>query len=127
MTASAAIVAVTGLALSFAPAEIVAYLGSAPNPALSVLLQVAGAAFLGFAILNWMARESVIGGIYNRPLALGNFLHFGAGAIAAGKSAFAGHTHELVVVLGVVYALLACGFGFVIFGNARIPSDNASR
>src|SRR5713226_2230428 len=72
MTTSAAVTAVIGVALAFAPAEILAYSGSAPNPALSVLLQVAGAAFLGFAILDWMARASVIGGIYNRPLALGN-------------------------------------------------------
>jgi hypothetical protein len=122
MTASAAVVAVIGLALSFAPAEIVAYLGAAPNAVLSVLLQVAGAAFLGFAILDWMARASVIGGIYNRPLALGNFLHFGAGAIAAGKAAFAGHTQGSVIVLGLVYAFLAIGFGFVIFGDGKVPS-----
>jgi len=31
---------------------------------------------LGFSILNWMSKASLIGGIYNKPLLIGNLLHF---------------------------------------------------
>jgi hypothetical protein len=32
-------------------------------------------------MLNWMARANRIGGIYSRPVAMGNFLHFTMGAL----------------------------------------------
>src|SRR2546423_1763541 len=90
MTCSGLFAAIIGVVLSFAPAECLARLGVQHNPPLAAFVQLCGALYLGFAILNWMARESTIGGIYNRPLAMGNFMHFTVGALALGKSALAG-------------------------------------
>ena len=115
MAASAVVTALLGIALTFAPAEVLHSFGGVANAALSLVLQVAGAAFLGFAILNWMAKENTIGGIYNRPLALGNFLHFVAGAIAIIKFAIAGHRDPIVIAVGAIYTLLAIGFGRIVF------------
>lgn len=117
MTSSAIVLAVLGVALTFAPAETQHYFGVAPNVVVSLLLQIAGAAFLGFAFLDWMAKESVIGGIYNRPLAMGNFLHFFAGACAAVKFAFAHSSNLAIIVLAVVYCAFAAGFAFLAFGS----------
>ena len=78
MSASAAFLAALGLAATFLPQEIVAGGGEpgGANGYLVLLVQIAGGLYLGFAMLNWSVRDMVIGGIYNRPIALGNLLHF---------------------------------------------------
>ena len=114
MAASAVVAAIAGIALTFAPAEVLHTFGGG-GAAAPLILQIAGAAFLGFAILDWMAKESTIGGIYNRPLALGNLVHFVAGAIAIAKFVIAGHRDPILIAAGVIYALLAIGFGRVVF------------
>lgn len=114
MAASAIVTALLGLALTFAPAEVLRYFGGG-GAAAPLLLQIAGAAFLGFAILDWMAKESTIGGIYNKPLALGNFLHFVVGAIAIVKFVIAGHRDPIVIAAGAIYVLMAIGFGRIVF------------
>lgn len=119
MTASAACMALAGLALSFAPAEVLAAFGVTAIPALVVFAQLTGALYLGFAILDWMARESTIGGIYNRPLALGNFLHFFVGALALLKAASRGSGSITEWVAVGVYSVFAIGFGAVLFGSPR--------
>ena len=68
--------ALAGLFCSFLPEESLVLLGSEPDTPTIILVQVTGALYMGFAMLNWMARSSVIGGIYGRPLSMGNFLHF---------------------------------------------------
>jgi hypothetical protein len=76
MTLSAALTAALGVGGSFLPQEILARFESAPDWFPILVVQVAGALYLAFAILNWMARGNLIGGIYASPLALGNFMHF---------------------------------------------------
>lgn len=83
------------------------------------LAQVAGALYLGFAFLNWMARSILIGGIYARPVAVGNLLHFLAGALALGKQAPTVGSPLLWVLAGV-YTLLAALFGWVTFTHPRV-------
>ena len=117
MTSSAIVLAVLGLTLTFAPAETQRYFGATPSAIVSLVLQIAGAAFLGFAFLDWMAKDSVIGGIYNRPLAMGNFLHFFAGACAAVKFVLAYSSGVVTVAIAVIYCVLAAGFAFVAFGS----------
>ena len=57
MTASAFALAMAGLLLVFAPAETLAQI-SAPA-ALLPFVQVMGALYLGFAIADWTAKDSV--------------------------------------------------------------------
>jgi hypothetical protein len=83
---------------------------------------VFGAVYLGFAMLNWMARESTIGGIYNRPLALGNMIHFAVAAIALLKGATAVHQTQ-VWVATACYALFAILFSLVVFGSPVKSAD----
>lgn len=71
---------------------------------------------MGFAALNWMARGSLIGGIYNRPIAVANFLHFLVGGLALGKGAgTAAAPPTLVWGLAGGYALFATAFGLLLF------------
>ena len=119
--------AVAGLALTFAPAEIVSAFAGTTIPALTVLVQLTGALYVGFALLDWMARESTIGGIYNRPLALGNFTHFLVGALALLKMASRTPHWTAGWIAAAVYSLLAIGFGAVLFGSPRTTAAQPSR
>ena len=115
MTCAAILLAAGGLACTFAPAELLAAAGLPGAPAPVVLVvQALGAAWLGFALLDWHARGAPFGGIYGRPIALGNFLHFTVIAVALAKAAFAASTLPLAAMTLVV-AVLALAFGRVLF------------
>lgn len=114
MVISAAFMAVLGLGALFLPAEVLSYEGYAAEGIAVVLVQVTGALYLGFSILNWMARATLIGGIYSRPVAVGNFMHFMVVTIVLLKSLTA-QTMALNLIVAGVYALLAVWFGAVLF------------
>lgn len=103
MTSSALFLAIIGILLSFLPNEIVNYLNIESNIITILFLKIMSALFLGFGILNWMAKGTLIGGIYNRPIAIGNLMHFGVGAIALVKVVSNIQTHsEIFISLTVV-------------------------
>lgn len=114
MMASAALLALLGLAMSFMPQEVLGLHGTIPDNATVLLVQMAGALYLGFAMLNWMARGVLIGGIYARPLAAGNFLHFIMVAITLVKAAIAFGAVPLMLS-AAVFSAFAIGFGLVLF------------
>jgi hypothetical protein len=119
MTASAIFMALAGLAATFLPQEILASLGESRSSALPLAVQILGALYIAFAMLDWMAKESVMGGIYNRPIAMGNLLHFMVGALALAKAALAGQRNAIVLALAVVYAIFALAFASIVFGSPR--------
>jgi hypothetical protein len=126
MSASAIVMAALGLVATFAPQETLAALGSTSDGLAVLLAQIAGALYLGWAAVNWMSRANLVGGIYNRPVALGNFLHFTVVALASLKMLLAGHHPPVLVAGAVVYAAFCVWFGLVLFthpGNAAKPRD----
>ena len=123
MAGSAAVMALLGLAASFGPEEVLMVSGVTPIGELKVFVQVAGALYLGFAMLNWMSKDSVIGGIYARPTVLANFLHFFAGGMALLKAAAGGPTSSALWPLAIVYAVFAAGFGLVAFRPAQLRQE----
>ena len=124
MTSSVIFLGVLGIALTFIPDEIISSVGIIPNPISTLILQLLGALYLGFAMLNWMAKGSLIGGIYNKPIAAGNFMHFVVGAFALIKIITKLDTQlEIVVPLATLYAIYAMLFGYVFRTNpSRIES-----
>ena len=118
MTASAIILGIIGLSLSFIPIEITEYLNLDTNIISTLSSQLLGALYLGFSMMNWMAKGSTIGGIYNRPIAIGNFMHFGVGAFALVKLVSSIEMHqEIFISLTVIYAILALSFAYVFRTN----------
>jgi hypothetical protein len=115
MRASALTIGVIGLALSFLPGEILSHYGAQSEWGSELVLQAAGAAYVGFAVMNWMARDILIGGIYSRPLAMGNFVHFVVVTITLLKVLLDGHLRVAVAIAFVVFAVFAVWFGFVAF------------
>ena len=114
MIASAALMAVIGLAASFMPQEVLGLHGTVPDNATVLFVQMAGAVYLGFAMLNWTARGILIGGIYAKPVAAGNFLHFVMVAITLIKAAVAFGALPLAIS-AAVFSVFAIWFGLVMF------------
>lgn len=125
MEASALLMALAGLAASFLPQELLGYAGLPADAVAQVAVQIAGALYLGFAMLNWMARANLIGGIYSRPVAVGNFSHFAIAAIALVKAAMAAQGQLAIVAAAVVYGVLALLFARVVFFHPAGDNSNA--
>jgi hypothetical protein len=124
MSLSAVFMAALGGAATFMPQEILTRFGCPCGGAGVLVIQVLGALYLGFAMLNWMARSNLIGGIYSRPVAIGNLIHFAAVAITLLKAVAGGslRTREMIVAC-VVYSALAVWFGLVVFTHPIAKSE----
>lgn len=117
MAASAVALGAMGLAVSFAPQEFLAALGAPADRSVAVLLKLMGGLYLGFALMNWTARNNMIGGIYARPVSVGNLLHFLMGAITLVKyQVTAEFSATLAGALGV-YLVFGAAFGWLVFGR----------
>lgn len=126
MVTSSLALGAAGLAASFAPSELLRALGSPAAEPLPVLIQLLGATYVAFALTNWTAKENMIGGIYSRPLSLGNCVHFVAGALALAKQQFShGASLPLIAALSV-YAIFAVCFAWLVFGRGAACKVAAS-
>jgi len=121
MMLSAIFLALLGLATSYFPEKVLATHGTVPDNATLLLVQMMGAVYLGFAILNWTARGVLIGGIYARPLALGNFLHFAMVGVMLTRAAIT-HGAIQLATSAFVFSAFAIWFGVVLFRSpVRAP------
>lgn len=118
MSSSSLVLGAAGLAASFAPAEVLAALDAPAARALPVFMQLLGALYLAFAMANWIAKDSLIGGIYARPLAIGNCIHFVIGALALLKFELANGIQAPLAAAAVVYLMFALAFGYLVFGRS---------
>jgi hypothetical protein len=117
MMASTGALGLAGIVASFAPSELLQALGSDTADPLPVVIQLLGGLYVAFAITNWTAKDNMIGGIYARPISLGNCVHFVTGALALAKQQFSrGVSLPLIVVL-LAYTLFAICFVWLVFGH----------
>ncbi|MGC4021959.1 MAG: hypothetical protein QM734_08450 [Cyclobacteriaceae bacterium] len=107
---SAVLLGITGVPLTFAPAEAASLIGW-PISA-SILIQIVGAVYFSYAMINWMSKGNLIGGIYNRPLAVGNLTHFVIGALALIKMP---DKTLVVYCITTVYTIYAIAFTLILF------------
>jgi len=122
MSLSAVVLAVIGISLTFFPAEILQHLGIGSSTSLLIILQLLGALYFGFAMLNWMAKGAIIGGIYNKPVSVANASHFLIGGLALVKALINNPGSPIFLwIFGGIYLFFAVCFG-IIFN--RHPSNN---
>lgn len=114
LSASAVVMGALGIAATFAPREIAEALAPGSGASYAIVIQLLGALLFGFAMVNWTARGSLIGGIYNRPIAVGNVAHFLIGALALGKAVAAGERRPALLLVTALYVLFAVGFSLVL-------------
>ena len=110
---SALLLGMTGISLTFLPAEILHYyhLETANN----LILQIPGALYLGFAMLNWTAKGNLIGGIYSRPVSIANFTHFFVGGITLIKLLLINSSSTSLLIAAIIYMTYAILFGYITF------------
>jgi hypothetical protein len=116
MRVSSLILGLAGLTLLFGSREMVAALGSPGAPALSVLAQLMGTVYIALALMNWTAKDSVIGGIYGRPISLANFAHFFVGTLVLARAQLAEGMQLAAVGVLIGYTVFAILFGWLVFG-----------
>ena len=118
MIISAIFLAVNGFGLSFFPNEISLLLTNDDNHIFILILQILGALYLGFSYVNWMSKNSLIGGIYNKPLLIGNTLHFLTASMAMIKLVFKFENNlQLIIPHTIIYCLFTLFFGYVFFSD----------
>jgi hypothetical protein len=115
MSASALFMGVLGLIVSFLPQEILQALGVESGRPQVIIMQILGALWMGFAMINWMCREILIGGIYGRPVLVGNVMHFVVGGLALIKGAFFSSNEWIIWLVSLTYGIFALCFSLLIF------------
>lgn len=126
MISSALFMGISGLALQFFPNEILGRVGTTATGIVPSFVQISAAAYLGFAMMNWMAKTVLIGGIYARPMAMGNLVHFMVGALALLRYAFSAPDLWAIWVVAIIYSIFGILFGIVVFTHpGKSKSDPA--
>ena len=117
-----------GVVLSFAPDVLLNVLNITNNSNALILVQILGALYFSFGILNWMTKDNLVGGIYNRPIVLANFAHYLTGSLALLKGHFfkadASYTAWLLVT---VYLFFSVSFYFILLNNQTLKDFSSSK
>jgi hypothetical protein len=119
LIASSLAMGAAGIAASFAPVEILRALGATTPGAAPILVQLLGALYLAFALTNWTAKGAPIGGIYSRPISIGNLVHFTMGALALAKYGALHSPGVLLPAMLALYAIFAIAFALLVFGPVK--------
>ena len=125
MASSALVLGIAGVAGIFAPHEIAAALAMRADGFDAVMLQLWAAAIFAFAVVNWMSKDSLIGGIYHRPLTVANLAHFMIGGLGLVRYSIDAGLPLLPSVAAVIYGIFAVSFGSLLF-RSPVRSDRSS-
>ena len=115
MVTSALFMGAFGVIASFLPDELLTSVGITPIGMEPLAVQLMGAVYLGFTFINWMSKGLIIGGIYARPLTMGNFLHFTVGSLSLIKGVTSHPESKFVWIAMPFYLVFALLFGYVLF------------
>lgn len=119
MSLSSLFMAAAGAIFTFLPQEILKISGESAGPFVVLIMQLIGALYFGFAMLNWMAKANLLGGIYSRPIAIGNFSHFLIASLALLKGASGVENSTYTWLAAAIYTGFAIAFGLVVFTNPK--------
>lgn len=125
MISSALFMGVIGVLGAFIPEAITEYYNIGLGETGTILFKIAGTLYLSFAILNWMARGNIIGGIYSRPVALGNFFHFSLISLLLIKFSISNIFVTPIAICAGINAIFAGCFGYILFGGKNGGGPNA--
>ncbi|GGF23160.1 hypothetical protein [Echinicola rosea] len=123
-TGSAIFMLAMGVGFTFFPHELTMQIVPDNASHTTLLSQVMGAMYIGFAILNWTQKNSLIGGIYNRPLVLANFSHFMIGGLPLLKTVILKTTSSsLLIAATIIYVIFALLFGWLMFRHPLVKQE----
>ena len=125
MTVTSLALGLAGVLALFLPHELLAVLAVPLTNPLPVLVQLLGVLYLAFALTNWTAKDSAIGGVYARPVSLGNFAHFTIGALTLAKYQLTEGLNVPLLIAFLVYALFAIVFAWLTLVYSGVPGKRA--
>ncbi len=126
MIITAALLAIYGIGFVVAPAPLLSLLGIATDPAVAFVTRAFGAALIGYAVMNWFARNAVDSDA-RRAIVLAD-ASFNALAIVVN---LLGTLSGVLNVLGwsnvVIHLLLAAGFAYFLVRPSFATPTSATR
>lgn len=125
MIASCIFLGSIGLFALFAPEELLKLFNLPQTDPLPVFMQLMGALFLSFTLMNWTVKDNIIGGVYLRPVSIANFAHFMVGALSFLKYQLSNPTNNLLWFMTIVYMIFAGVFTWLVFFHTGIENKNA--
>ena len=120
MVSSSVFLGFLGLLALFVPEELLKMLSLPITNTLPVLIQLLGALYLSFALMNWTAKDNIIGGVYLRPISIANFSHFMIGALTLLNNQFSNGANIYLLVTSIVYVVYAIIFTLLVFFHTGI-------
>ncbi len=124
MIASSLFLGLAGLFALFAPEELLKILSLPQTDPLPVFIQLMGTLYLSFALMNWTARDNIIGGVYLRPISLANFAHFSMGALTLIKYQLSNAANVSLLGALIVYVVFAIIFTWLVFVHTGIGNKS---
>jgi len=123
MTASSLVLGLAGIFALFAPESLLDIPGVPMANPVSVFIQLMGALYFSIALMNWTAKDSIIGGIYARPISLGSFAHFFSETLLLAKYVVSNGFNLTILLMLAVYAIFAFLFYWLVFRATGIVVD----
>ncbi|WP_234572558.1 hypothetical protein [Rhodohalobacter sp. 614A] len=119
MVASGILNGILGIVLTFLPQEIGGWLGLASETEAGVLaFQLLGGALFGLGLINYMGRNAILGGIYGKPILLGNMVFHFIAALDLIRFIFDADQFGFLMVVAMLYTFLAAAFIRMNFTSA---------
>jgi hypothetical protein len=128
MSLAAVVVGAVGFACLYMPDDVLEWIAGAAPPGPTLITQVLGTLSLGLAALDWMWRGNRIGGIYGRPVAIANVMHFVSAALVMATALKRYPELRALWPLAAIYAVLGVGFLALLFRDpgAALPAPRVS-
>ena len=127
MMASSLFLGLAGLFALFAPEELLKILSLPQTSPLPVLIQLMGALYLSFALMNWTAKDNIIGGVYLRPISIANFAHFTIGALTLIKYQLSNAVNGFLLIVLIIYIVFAIIFTWLVFVHTGIDNKRKTQ
>lgn len=122
MSICAFLLIISGIILLFLPQEIALNLELRETSV--IFLQLLGTLYFAFGVTNWMAKSNIIGGIYGKPILIGNFSHFFIGALTLIKLLVKSQSEIFFVIASIIYLIFAVIFGYLLFRHPKIKKES---
>jgi hypothetical protein len=105
-----------GMLLLFAPEEVRGIERQYTNN--SFFIQLFGAAFLGFGVMNWTVRRSLLGGICGKAVIVGNQVHLTVGTLLVVKHVFLAESSVIYWAFASIFCIDVVLFLYLTFDSA---------
>jgi hypothetical protein len=124
ITSAAITLGLAGIACLLLPKEILNLYNPATEDTQGLLVQLLGASLLALAALDWVSRNSLLGGIYGRPVVVTNHSHFVIGSLLMLRAVISQPNNLAIWLTLAAYVLFAIGFAIILFGPppSKVPA-----